>query len=87
MLRRSSKYQCYSICFEPTETLTEQTKKIKKISKSFLIFQNYLKSSDGVLIIHRVTNTTVGMYRCIATNDAGSSQANINLKVTYGNEF
>ena len=48
-------------------------------------FQNYLNSSDGVLIIHRVTNTTVGMYRCIATNDAGSSQANIHLKVTYGN--
>jgi hypothetical protein len=30
---------------------------------------------------------TAGMYICIATNDAGSSQANINLKVTYGNEF
>jgi outer membrane receptor for ferric coprogen and ferric-rhodotorulic acid len=50
-------------------------------------FQNYLNSSNGVLIIHRVTNTTVGMYRCIATNDAGSSQANIYLKVTYGNDY
>jgi len=63
------------------------TNKIKKIFKSFLIFQNDLNSSDGVLVIHRVTNTTVGLYRCIATNDAGSSQANIYLKVTYGNEF
>ena len=62
-------------------------KQNKKLFKSFLIFQKYLNSSDGVLIIHRVTNTTVGLYRCIATNDAGSSQANIYLKVTYGNEL
>ncbi|CAC5424736.1 HMCN [Mytilus coruscus] len=42
-----------------------------------------VKSSVNTLIIHSVTNATIGTYTCIATNDAGSSQANIQLKVTY----
>ncbi|XP_076082120.1 contactin-5-like [Mytilus galloprovincialis] len=35
------------------------------------------------LTVSRVTNSTTGVYSCIATNDAGTSQANIILKVTY----
>lgn len=49
-----------------------------------LFFQNVVQSSGNILVIHRVTNATSGIYTCIATNDAGTSQANIQLKVKYG---
>ncbi|CAC5364487.1 Protein eyes shut homolog,Neurogenic locus Notch protein,Neurogenic locus notch homolog protein 3,Protein eyes shut,Protocadherin Fat 4,Delta-like protein C,Neurogenic locus notch homolog protein 1,Fibropellin-3,Protein crumbs homolog 2,Sushi, nidogen and EGF-like domain-containing protein 1,Protein jagged-1a,Sushi, von Willebrand factor type A, EGF and pentraxin domain-containing protein 1,Protein jagged-2,Neurogenic locus notch homolog protein 2,Protein crumbs homolog 1,Protein jagged-1,Protein jagged-1b len=42
-----------------------------------------LHSSGNILIVHNVTNTTAGYYTCIATNDAGTSQANVLLKVIY----
>ncbi|XP_076082118.1 peroxidasin homolog [Mytilus galloprovincialis] len=42
-----------------------------------------LQSSRNILSVHNVTNTTSGYYTCIATNDAGTSQANILLKVIY----
>ncbi|CAG2217861.1 HMCN [Mytilus edulis] len=42
-----------------------------------------VQTSGHTLVIHSVTNTTIGTYTCIATNDAGTSQANIQLKVTY----
>ncbi|VDI38762.1 Hypothetical predicted protein, partial [Mytilus galloprovincialis] len=42
-----------------------------------------VKSSGNTLIIHSVTNATIGTYTCIAKNDAGSSRANIQLKVIY----
>ncbi|CAC5424735.1 NOTCH3 [Mytilus coruscus] len=45
---------------------------------------NVVQSSGNTLVIHRVTNATGGTYTCIATNVAGTSQANIQLKVTYG---
>ncbi|CAC5407140.1 HMCN [Mytilus coruscus] len=44
---------------------------------------NPVQSSGNTLVIHSVTNATTGTYTCIATNDAGSSQASILLKVTY----
>ncbi|VDI13473.1 Hypothetical predicted protein, partial [Mytilus galloprovincialis] len=44
---------------------------------------NPVQSSGNTLVIHSVTNETTGTYTCIATNDAGTSQANIQLKVTY----
>ncbi|CAG2219379.1 HMCN [Mytilus edulis] len=40
-------------------------------------------STGKTLTVSRVTNSTTGVYSCIATNDAGTSQANIILKVTY----
>ncbi|CAC5401498.1 unnamed protein product [Mytilus coruscus] len=40
-------------------------------------------STGATLTVIRVTNSTAGSYSCIATNDAGISQANIILKVTY----
>ncbi|XP_071138696.1 neuronal cell adhesion molecule-like [Mytilus edulis] len=45
---------------------------------------NPVQFSGNTLVIHSVTNATTGTYTCIATNNAGSSQANILLKVTYG---
>ncbi|XP_071140984.1 neurofascin-like [Mytilus edulis] len=39
-------------------------------------------ATGDTLIISTVTNATIGIYTCIATNDAGTSQANIILKVT-----
>ncbi|XP_071138698.1 uncharacterized protein [Mytilus edulis] len=44
---------------------------------------NPIQSFGNTLVIHSVTNATTGSYTCIATNDAGTSQANIQLKVTY----
>ncbi|VDI75359.1 Hypothetical predicted protein, partial [Mytilus galloprovincialis] len=44
---------------------------------------NVVQSSGNTLVINRVTNSTTGTYTCIATNVAGTSQANIQLKVTY----
>ncbi|XP_076082119.1 neuronal cell adhesion molecule-like [Mytilus galloprovincialis] len=40
-------------------------------------------SNGDTLIVPRVTNATTGLYSCIATNDAGTSQAIIMLKATY----
>ncbi|CAG2219381.1 PLG [Mytilus edulis] len=40
-------------------------------------------ATGNTLIISTVTNATIGLYTCIATNDAGTSQANIILKFTY----
>ncbi|CAG2257832.1 HMCN [Mytilus edulis] len=42
-----------------------------------------VQSSGNTLVIHSVTNATTGSYSCIATNGAGTSQANIQLKVSY----
>ncbi|VDI57264.1 Hypothetical predicted protein [Mytilus galloprovincialis] len=42
-----------------------------------------LHSSGNSLVVHNVTNTTTGYYTCIATNDAGTSQANVLLKANY----
>ncbi|XP_071140981.1 uncharacterized protein [Mytilus edulis] len=40
-------------------------------------------STGTTFTVSRVTNSSTGLYSCIATNDAGTSQANIILKVTY----
>ncbi|XP_076082109.1 uncharacterized protein LOC143052856 isoform X2 [Mytilus galloprovincialis] len=40
-------------------------------------------ATGNTLIMSTVTNATIGLYTCIATNDAGTSQANIILKFTY----
>ncbi|VDI36495.1 Hypothetical predicted protein [Mytilus galloprovincialis] len=44
---------------------------------------NVVQSTGKTLVIQRVTNATTGIYTCIAKNHAGTSQANIQLKVTY----
>ncbi|XP_063396900.1 hemicentin-1-like [Mytilus trossulus] len=42
-----------------------------------------LPSTSSTLILLRATNETAGIYTCIATNDVGTSQADIKLKVTF----
>ncbi|VDI45895.1 Hypothetical predicted protein [Mytilus galloprovincialis] len=42
-----------------------------------------LQSSGNIIVVHNVTNSTTGYYTCIATNDAGTSQANVLLKAKY----
>lgn len=46
--------------------------------------QEDYNATGDTLVISTVTNATIGLYTCIATNDAGASQANIILKFTYG---
>ncbi|XP_063438578.1 fibropellin-1-like isoform X1 [Mytilus trossulus] len=42
-----------------------------------------VKMSGGVMLISNVTSEATGLYVCIATNDIGSSRANIMLEATY----
>ncbi|CAC5385821.1 unnamed protein product [Mytilus coruscus] len=42
-----------------------------------------VKISGGVMLISNVTSEATGLYTCIATNDIGSSRANIMLEATY----
>ncbi|CAG2204205.1 PLG [Mytilus edulis] len=42
-----------------------------------------LPSTSSTLTLLRATNETAGIYTCIATNDVGTSKADIKLKVTF----
>ncbi|XP_071138695.1 uncharacterized protein [Mytilus edulis] len=42
-----------------------------------------VQTSGNTLVVRSVTNATTGSYSYIATNSAGTSQANIQLKVSY----
>lgn len=35
-------------------------------------------------MVRNVTNTTIGYYSCIASNDVGTNEVKILLEVTYG---
>ena len=37
--------------------------------------------NSGELLISNVQNTDAGAYKCVATNDAGSDSATVNLEV------
>ncbi|CAG2194348.1 HMCN [Mytilus edulis] len=41
------------------------------------------KISGGILVIPNITSEATGLYTCIASNDIGSSRANIMLEATY----
>ncbi|XP_076081843.1 muscle, skeletal receptor tyrosine-protein kinase-like [Mytilus galloprovincialis] len=41
------------------------------------------KISGGILVIPNITSEATGLYTCIASNDIGSSRANIILEATY----
>lgn len=43
-----------------------------------------IEEHGGTLTIKNVTGSVSGMYTCIATNDIGTSKANIMFEATYG---
>lgn len=74
---------CFSIIVHYTLSLHHYWFRINACN----VLQEEYNATGNTLVISTVTNATIGLYTCIATNDAGTSQANIILKVTNGKKI